>query len=203
MGRSVRHRGMQRTMNVGLLALALIALPVGAVPIDSDLGASSLGGGCYPTGINPALTDMLVLVNPEWAPIVNGTMVASTPVLIHSTVQGMHGDTSGDFPATHLRADVNHFVLLDASDADRLATGNGDGLIHTEWEAGVYPAWAWTGTGDRVVALGRWIFDCGHPGATAGRCSVSTAQPCVLDGDCRPPTCSGCGNMETCVSPHF
>ena len=22
----------------------------------------------------------------------------------------MHGDTSGDFPSTHLRADVNHFV---------------------------------------------------------------------------------------------
>jgi len=46
--------------------------------------------------------DMLVLVNPEWAPLVNGMTVASTPITVHGTVQGMHGDTSGDFPATHV-----------------------------------------------------------------------------------------------------
>src|SRR5947199_33720 len=77
------------------------------------------------------------------------------------------------------------------------------GLIHTEWEAGAYPAWAWAGTGDRLIALGRWIFDCGHPDATPGTCSVTTARQCILDKDCRPPTCSGCGNMETCVGVHF
>src|SRR5436309_242838 len=132
---------MARTLSVGLLLLGLTALPAVAAPVDSDLGAASMGGGCYPAGINPALTDMLVLV--------------------------------------------------DAVDADRLATGNGDGLIHTEWEAGAYPAWAWAGTGDRLIALGRWIFDCGHPDATPGTCSVTTARQCILDKDCRPPTCSG------------
>src|SRR5437867_189854 len=106
-----------------------------------------------------------------------------------------HGDTSGDFPSTHLRADVNHFVLLDPEDSDRLATGNDDGLIHFEWEAGVYPAWAWAGSGDRVVGLGRWIFDCGHPGAVPGNCSATMSQQCVIDSDCP----SG----ETCVGAHF
>jgi hypothetical protein len=142
---------------------------------------------------------MLTLINPEWAPIVplatDATHVDTAAVLVHGEVQGMHGDLSADFPATHLRADVNHFVQLDAADAGRLATGNDDGLIHTEWEAGVYPAWAWAGTGDRLVGLGRWIFDCGHPGAIPGHCSVTMSTSCVLNGDCP----SG----ETCMGTHY
>src|SRR5947208_3118723 len=110
---------------------------------------------------------------------------------------------SADFPATHVRADVNHFVALDAADADRLATGNDDLQLHFEWEAGAYPAWAWAGTGDRIVGMGRWIFDCGHPGAMPGNCSVTTSQQCVLDSDCSSPTCSTCGDGETCVGVHF
>src|SRR5262245_30574040 len=99
------------------LAAALGTIPAAAAPVDSDLAAAPNGGGCYPTGINPAVLDMLTLINPEWAPIVNGQTVDSAPVLVHGTVQGMHGDTSGDFPATHVRADVNHFVALDPVDA--------------------------------------------------------------------------------------
>ncbi len=188
---------------VGLLALVLVARPAIAAPVDSNLATAQLGGGCYPTSIHPSLFDMLTLVNPEWAPVMNGQTIASAPVTIHGTVQGMHGDTSGDFPATHTRADVNHFVLPDPDDAGFLATGNDDGLVHFEWEAGTFPAWAWAGTGDRVVGLGRWIFDCGHPNPTPGMCSVSTSVQCVLDTDCRPSACPGCGNMETCVGVQF
>src|SRR5437762_11391587 len=128
-------------VKLSLLALALRAGAAVAAPVNSDLATAQLGGGCYPTGIHPAVLDMLVLVDPEWAPLLNGMTVASTPITVHGTVQGMHGDTSGDFPATHVRADVNHFVVLDAADADRLATGNVDGELHFEWEAGTYPAW--------------------------------------------------------------
>ena len=187
---------------VGIAVLG-VGVPAAADPVNSDLAAAQAGGGCYPTGIQPSLFDMLVLVNPEWAPLLNGMTVASTPVLVHGTVLGMHGDTSGDFPATHVRADVNHFVMPDPEDAGRLATGNGDGEVHFEWEAGTYPAWAWAGTGDRIVGLGRWIFDCGHPDPTPGNCSVTTASQCVLDGDCQPPTCPSCGSGETCVGAHF
>ncbi len=188
-----------------VLVVALLAVPGlgGAAPVSSDLAVYWLGGGCHPTGIQPALLDMLTLINPEWAPVVNGATVPSTPVLVHGVVQGMHGDLSGDFPATHVRADVNEFVLLDPADSDRLATGNDDGLLHFEWEAGAFPAFAWPDVGDRVVGLGRWIFDCGHPGATPGACSQSTAVPCVIDSDCRPPVCASCGAMETCVGQHF
>src|SRR5438093_571024 len=188
----------RKTRNLAwtVLVLAVVAAPRAfGAPVNSDLATAQLGGGCYPTGIQPGLLDMLVLVNPEWAPLQNGQVVDSIPIVIHGVVQGMHGDTSGDFPSTHVRADVNHFVLLDAVDADRLATGNDDGLIHTEWEAGAYPAWAWAGTGDRVVAMGRWIFDCGHPGPTPGNCSATTSQQCVIDSDCP--------NGETCANAHF
>jgi hypothetical protein len=190
-----------RNVQVALLALVLGAAPAFAAPINSDLAVAQLGGGCYPTSLHPMLLDMLVLVNPEWAPIVNGMTVASTPITVQGTVEGMHGDTSGDFPATHVRADVNHFVLPD--DPDVLATGNDDGLLHFEWEAGAYPAWAWAGTGDRIVGVGRHIFDCGHTGAMPGNCSASTSVQCVLDSDCQQPTCSICGSGETCIGTHY
>jgi hypothetical protein len=190
---------MPRLLAICLMAVCVVAVfaagPAAAAPVNSDLAAPQNGGGCYPTGIHPAVLDMLTLIDPEWAPILNGQTVDSAPVLVHGTVQGMHGDTSGDFPATHIRADVNHFVALDPADADRLATGNDDLLLHFEWEAGAYPAWAWAGTGDRVVGLGRWIFDCGHPGTTAGTCTGSSATGCFIDGDC--------SGGSTCAGEHF
>lgn len=193
-------------MKIGTVLVLVVlgfAARVGAAPVDSDLASSTLGGGCHPTGLQPSILDMLTLINPEWASIEGGPMVDSTPVLIHGLVQDMHGDLSGDFPSTHLRADVNEFLVLDAADMDRLATGNDDGLGHFEWEAGVFPAFAWAGVGDRIVALGRWIFDCGHPGANPGHCSATIGRQCVLDGDCRPPICATCGTMETCVGTHY
>ena len=191
------------TWTITALLLAVAARPGASAPIDSNLAASVNGGGCHPTGIAPALLDMLTLINPEWAPVVNGTTVDTEPVLLHGTVEHMHGDTSGDFPSTHLRADVVHQLRLDAADADRLGTGNDDGLLQTEWEAGVYPAWAWAGEGDRVVALGRYIFDCGHPGAVPGNCSTTATRQCVIDTDCRPPLCATCGELEACVGTQY
>jgi hypothetical protein len=145
---------------------------------------------------------MITLVNPEWAPLVDGTVVDSEPVLVHATATGMHGDTGGDFPATHVRSDVNYFLQVDPDDEHFLATGNGNNL-EFEWEAGALPDWAWAGAGDRVVALGRWIFDCGHPDPTAGFCSQTTTQACAIDADCRAPSCPTCGGTETCTNQHW
>jgi hypothetical protein len=193
-------------MRHSVLAIACLCLLLSAPAhayLDSDLAASTEGGGCFPTGIQPGVLDMLTLVNPEWAPVTNGTVVDTAPTLIHGTVLDMHGDLSGDFPATHVRADVNVFMELDPSDEGTIATGNDDLEGHLEWEAGAWPAWAWPGVGDRVVALGRLIFDCGHPGGSAGLCSTSTLRQCVLDSDCRPPVCATCGSTETCIGTHY
>src|SRR5439155_23111445 len=97
---------------IGIAVLA-VGVPAAADPVNSDLAAAKAGGGCYPTGIQPSLFDMLVLVNPEWAPLLHCMTVASTPVLVRAAVMGMHGDTTGDVPATHVRAAGNHFVMLD------------------------------------------------------------------------------------------
>jgi hypothetical protein len=171
--------------------------------VDSDLGAAANGGGCYPTGLQTSVLDMLTLIDPEWAPVTEGHTVDSTPITVHGTVDEMHGDTSGDFPSTHLRADVVHVLDLDDDDKFRLGTGNDDDRLQTEWEAGQYPAWAWAGEGDRMVAMGRYIFDCGHPGPVPGNCSATTARACVVADDCRPPVCPGCGSHELCQNVHF
>jgi hypothetical protein len=184
---------------LGAAAAAPLATADG---LSSDLAANTNGGGCYPTGINPALFDMITLVNPEWAPVVDGPVVDSDPVLVHATVTGMHGDTGGDFPATHVRSDVNYYLKVDPEDQWLLASDNGDNL-EFEWEAGALPDWAWAGSGDRVVAMGRWIFDCGHTGAHPGQCSVHTANACVIDTDCAKPTCPTCSTGETCQNAHF
>src|SRR5262245_39464591 len=184
--------------------VVVLATPGGPAPLDSNLASATLGGGCSPTGITPGILDMLVLINPEWAPVTDPQAIDEAPRALHGTVDDMHGETSGDFPSTHLHSDVVIDVDLDPVDRDLSATGNDEpGLIAFEWEAGVYPDWAWPGQGDRIVGLGRFIFDCGHPGAHPGRCSATTARQCVLDGDCRPPACPTCGALETCVGTVF
>jgi len=187
--------GTVKTVGLATVLLALAAAPAAPAPPDSDLGAAENGGGCYPTGIAPGLFDLLRLVDPEWAPLMNGMTVDSAPVYFHGTVDTFHGDTGGDFPATHVTSDAVFEITLDPADADLAGTGNPPGMLGVEWEHGVLQPFAWPGLGDRIVALGRWIFDCGHPDSTPGNCSVTMSQPCILDADCP--------SSETCVGEHF
>src|SRR5690349_8226431 len=105
-------------MRTLILVAVLMAAPVAAQPIDSDLADARVGGGCYPTALQPSILDMLVLINPEWAPIVNGQSIDSPPVAISGTVEAIHGQTSGDFPSTHLFSDVVTDVRVDPEDAN-------------------------------------------------------------------------------------
>ena len=193
------------TLPMALATLPLLLPSSAAATLNSNLASITNGGGCSPTSFYGAITDQLTLINPEWAPVKNGQTVDSGPIIVHGEVEEMHGDHSGDFPSTHIRADVNHFLRLDPGEEGLLADGNveEDGRLHTEWEAGVYPSWAWAGPGDRMIAMGRHIFDCGHPGAHDGFCSATTARNCNLDEDCRPPTCTACGATETCAGVQF
>jgi hypothetical protein len=186
------------------IVAVLAVRPVAAEPINSDLADARTGGGCYTTGLQPSIVDMLTLINPEWAPIVNGQTVDSDPVAISGTVLQVHGDHGGDFPSTHGLADVVTDVIVDPEHDGKVATGNdGEHEIAFEWEVGKYPDWAWPGFGDRIYGLGRHIFDCGHTGAQPGTCSLTTSQMCVLDADCRPSICTGCQATETCEGEHF
>ncbi len=191
----------------------------GSGPLDSALALRTRGGGCTPFdlgavnalqaalgGDTTALAkglEQLSAVNPEWAPVLNGGAGPdSTPVLLHGTVFDSHLSTT-DFPSTHVTIDQNTDILLDDEDAGCAATGNATAElddvgqitqphIELEWEAGSYPAFAWAGPGDRIAALGRWTFDCGHEDPVPGVCSGSTT-PCILDTDCAAAggTCVG------------
>ncbi len=188
-----------------VLAVCLVGGLAGsgqAALVESDLGAALNGGGCYPPGLTvtgPTDPTLVNPVNPEWAPVVDGMAVDSDPVLIHGTVVHAHGEIGDDFPATHVRSDVVAKLQLDAADMDLLATGNvqtNEGLMNLEWEVGALPPFAWPQEGARIVALGRWIFDCGEPGPIPGHCSMTTTQACILDTDCAPPACSSCGALR-------
>ena len=159
-------------------------------PVNSNNALSENGGGCYsPPIVQSSAFDMLPAVNPEWAPVVNGSSPFSAPVLVHGTAVDSHVSKQ-DFPAGHVTFDQNTEIELDAADSGFLATGNlapsnlegGLGTLELEWEIGSYPAWAWAGEGDRVVALGRWIFDCGHPDPTPGH-KAGTSIPCLTAAD--------------------
>jgi len=170
---------------------------VAADPIDSNSALSGNGGGCYsPPIVQASPFDQLPAVNPEWAPVVNGQVPFSAPVLVHGMAVDSHVSRE-DFPAGHVRFDQNTDIALDPADAHLLATGNlapsnlvgGVPVMELEWETGSYPAWAWAGDGDRIVALGRWIFDCGHPDPIPGH-KAGTSIPCLTDSD--PPAGLAC-----------
>ena len=59
-------------------------------PVDSNSALSDNGGGCYsPPIVQSTPFDMLPAVNPEWAPVVNGSSPFFSPVLAHETVVGI------------------------------------------------------------------------------------------------------------------
>jgi hypothetical protein len=73
---------------------------------------------------------------------------------------------SSDDPITHSSYDANFDVTVDAAD-DFLTGVSRDttaeqGTIHLERESASFPFWAWPQPGDRVQALGSWIWDCDH-----------------------------------------
>src|SRR6185295_13325296 len=164
-----------RSVLVAGLLLLGAARPGLAAPVDSNQGAAANGGGCYPAALSAIGLNALTLRNPEWASVVDPAAIDAEPVLVRGTVRDAHGDLGDVFPANHLRGDVIAQVEPDAVDASRLATGN-PGRIAVVWESGAFPDWAWASEGDRIAALGRWVFHCADPAPAAGTCAVTSAQ---------------------------
>jgi hypothetical protein len=73
---------------------------------------------------------------------------------------------SSDDPITHRSYDANIDLTVDRVDdfltgVSRDATSEA-GEIHLERESGSFPLWAWPQPGDRVEAVGSWVWDCDH-----------------------------------------
>lgn len=208
-----------RALSIPTVLISLGAIggsPTWAANIDSNLAVSAEahanGGGCYPVSIAPSLLDMLTLLNPEWAPVDVGADLppVSDPVTIHGTVELAKINEGGDFPGDHFAPDQNTFITVDPQEMELVGTGNVGargveaGSLEVEWEVGLYPLFAWPGTGDRFTGVGRWIWDCGHPDPDpAGTCSTTTSQACSIDSDCAAPVCPSCVGGESCVGVSF
>jgi len=180
------------------------AVAAAAAPsrIDSNSAVFTNGGGCYPVALStPPGIPQLTQVNPEWTPVVQDNSPLAPPVLFHGMAVDSHISRQ-DFPAGHLSYDQNTDLSLDAEDQFRLATGNKEGLLEMEWEMAFFPDWAWPAPGDRVIGLGRWIFDCGHADPEPGTCH-GTQDPCLFDVDCPGgATCEGTvWNFQTELHP--
>lgn len=110
--------------------------------------------GCHDNGF--------AKVVPSWVSVVEGSETRTLEgVLTKSKV------THTDFPLEpwHTYYDWNFFVHVDPQYEYLLSTNeehDGD-IIECEWDTAYLPQWAWPQRGDRVVIIGRWIYDCGHP----------------------------------------
>jgi hypothetical protein len=164
-------------------------------------------GGCYPDGLPPsgaiqAAVAQLPKVNPEWEVI--GPMIqppdpaadlsqppAANLVFVNGVI-GLSKSPGDDFPGSHITPDYNAEIIPDIH--SRLGTGNTNQRVEFEWEGDKFPLYMWAGEGDRVIALGRWIFDCGHPDpGPLGACSGDANAQCITNADCTGTTgtCSG------------
>src|SRR5438132_3954384 len=86
------------------------------------------------------------------------------PKTLGGLVLGTH--TAGtDLFGVHDTYDLNIDVSPDAASDHLLSTRNaaeGPPQIHTEWESGLAPLFAWPSPGDTVRETGSEIWDCGH-----------------------------------------
>lgn len=155
---------------VFLLVFAAGAAAWRLADVKPDPNAQAIADGCQrdTTKIYTGLAPNWVYVNDKDFPA-SGPPPA--PRWVSGTVKGPLGllasrIASSDDPITHHSYDVNIDVTVDnASDfltgVSRDATAE-QGMLHLERESAYLPFWAWPQPGDRLQALGSWVWDCDH-----------------------------------------
>src|SRR5207249_1861043 len=109
-------------------ALVVAALPLLIAPValaayrDSNEAVSAQTqanrGGCYPVSRTGLPTEMLNLLNPEWAALDVGSQLPpdSGPIALHGTVVFAKINEEGDDPGDHESDDQNTLIDVDAAD---------------------------------------------------------------------------------------
>jgi hypothetical protein len=153
----------------------LVAFAAGAAAwrladVKPDPNVQAMADGCQrdTTKIYAGLAPNWVYVNDKDLPA-NGPPPAAR--WVSGAVQGASGllasrVASSDDPITHRSYDANIDVKVDPADdfltgVSRDATAE-RGTIHLERESAYFPLWAWPQPGDRIQALGSWVWDCDH-----------------------------------------
>ena len=155
--------------------LLLLAVAAGAAAwrfadVKPDPNVQALADGCRRD--TPKIYTGLA---PNWVYVNDRDFPASGPSPAPRWASGVVGGPQGllatriassDDPITHRSYDMNVDVRVDPSD-DFLTGVSRDGTpeqgtIHMERESSSIPMWAWPTPGDRVQALGSWVWDCDH-----------------------------------------
>jgi hypothetical protein len=138
--------------------------------VKPDPNAQAIADGCQrdTTKIYTGLAPNWVYVNDKDYP---SSGPPPAPRWVSGTVKGPLGllasrIASSDDPITHHSYDVNIDVTVDAQ-SDFLTGVSRDstleqGTLHLERESASFPDWARPQAGDRIEALGSWIWDCDH-----------------------------------------
>jgi hypothetical protein len=131
------------------------------IPVDGD----GYNRGCHKP--SQLVAGDLAYVVPSWVPVHSHDTRTVEGILTTSKI------SSTDFPLKpwhtyydwcfHVRVDTQYTYLHSVCNVH--AHGN---EIECEWDTAFLPAWAWPQDGDRVLLIGRWIQDCGHPDETHG-----------------------------------
>jgi hypothetical protein len=158
-----------------ITVLLLLAFAAGAAAwrladVKPDPNAQAVADGCQrdTTKIYTGLAPNWVYVNDKDLPV---SGLPPAPRSVSGIVKGPLGllasrIASSDDPITHHAYDVNIDVTVDPS-SDFLTGTSRDttpeqGTLHLERESTSYPEWARPQPGDRIQALGSWIWDCDH-----------------------------------------
>jgi hypothetical protein len=162
---------VRRIVTVVLLfAFAAGAAAWRLADLKPDPNAQAIADGCQrdTTKIYTGLAPNWVYVNDKDFP---SSGPAPAPRWVSGTVKGPLGllasrVASSDDPITHHSYDVNIDVTVDAGN-DFLTGVSRDttpeqGTLHLERETASFPEWARPAAGDRIQALGSWIWDCDH-----------------------------------------
>jgi hypothetical protein len=156
---------------VVLVALVAAATAWRLADVKPDPNAQAIADGCQrdTTQIYTGFAPNWAYVNDRDFPAagpppasrwVTGTVASRSEGLLASRI------ASSDDPITHHSFDTNIDVKVDAAD-DYLTGTSRDatserGTIHLERESAYYPEWARPQAGDRLSALGSWVWDCDH-----------------------------------------
>jgi hypothetical protein len=153
-----------------LLAFAAGAAAWRLADVKPDPNAQAIADGCQrdTTKIYTGLAPNWVYVNDKDFP---SSGPPPAPRWVSGTVKGPLGllasrIASSDDPITHHSYDVNLDVTVDSAN-DFLTGASRDstpeqGTLHLERESASFPDWARPQAGDRIQALGSWIWDCDH-----------------------------------------
>jgi len=155
--------------------LLLFAFTAGAAAwrladVKPDPNVQAMADGCQRD-----TTKIYTGLAPNWVYVDDKDFPAGGPPPGPRWVSGVVGGASGllasrvassDDPITHRSYDVNIDVKVDSADdfltgVSRDSTAE-QGTIHLERESANFPLWAWPQPGDRIQALGSWVWDCDH-----------------------------------------